>query len=130
MEIKWSTFQKKSEILYQMSNIISKTNLKFQSRDFKRGDVFSEMFSYWEVIVKNENDILTVIKKTGSKYQLNKFTIDEYVKHCQYSSGHPGYWIDFMKNDINAPEHYIEGLINEQNMTTEDARELKLQLLL
>ena len=106
------------------------TKQKFENHDFKPGDIFSEMLSYWEVIVKIESDILTVIKRKGGKYELQKFTPDEYVKHCEYSSSHPGYWIDFIKNDREVVNSYIDAYIYQEGMTLDKSRDFKLDLLL
>ena len=108
----------------------SKTDTKFEERDFVAGDIFSEMLSYWEVIVKRELDILTVIQRKGGNYELQKFTIDEYVKHCQYSSSHPGYWIDFIKNDPEVVKSYIDAYIYQEDMTLDKSRDFKLDILL
>lgn len=108
----------------------NKTHKKFETLDFKPGDIFSEMLSYWEVIIKRERDILTVIQRKSNKFEIRKFTIEEYVTHCKYSSGYPGYWIDFMKNDPDKIIDYIEAYIEQEDMTIDKIRELKLDLVL
>lgn len=110
--------------------IKTKTDEKFESMDFKPGDIFSEMLSYWEVIIQREENIITIIKRVGSKYELQKFTSEEYVKHCQYSSSYLGYWIDFMKNDTGVVKSYIEAYIEQEGMTVDKIREFKLDLVL
>lgn len=110
--------------------IKSKTDNKFESKDFKAGDIFSEMLSYFEIIVRREEDVLSVIQRKANKFELQKFTIDEYVNHCQYSSGYPGYWIDFMKNDPDMIKAYVEALIEQDGMTIDKVREFKLDLVL
>lgn len=112
------------------NDIKSKTHQKFESGDFQPGDIFSEMLSYWEVILKRESDILTVIQRKSNKLEIKKFTIEEYVGHCKYSSGYPGYWIDFMKNDPDTITSYIEAFIEQEGMTLDKIREFKLDLVL
>lgn len=105
------------------------TEDKFSSLDFRPGDIFSEMLSYWEIIVKVELDTLYVIQRVGSKFELKKFTIEEYVKHCQYGSG-SGYWIDFMGNNQNRIKDYIDAYIEQEDMTLDKVRDFKLDLLM
>lgn len=105
------------------------TEQKFATRDFQQGDIFSEMLSYWEIIVKVELDTLYVIQRVNGKFELKKFTIEEYVNHCQYSSGR-GYWIDFMGNNQNKVKDYIEAFIEQEEMTLDKVRDFKLDLML
>lgn len=111
------------------SEIKNKTHQKFESKDFKVGDIFSEMLSYWEVIIKIEDDTLYVMQRISDKLEIRKFTKDEYVKHCKYHSG-IGYWIDFMKNDTDKIKFYVEAFIEQEEMTLDKIREFKLDLVL
>lgn len=110
--------------------IKQETDEKFSLKNFEPGDIFSEMLSYFEIIVRRERDNLLVIQRKANKFELKKFTVEEYVKHCQYSSGYFGYWIDFMKNDTDMIATYIEALIEQEGMTLDIVRELKLDLIL
>lgn len=47
------------------------TERKFQSMDFKPGDIFSEMLSHWKVIVRVEGDQLTIISGSHTNLKLD-----------------------------------------------------------
>jgi hypothetical protein len=109
--------------------IKNKTDEKFESGDFKPGDIFSEMLSNWKVIIRVEGDKLTVIQGPNSNLELKKFTKEEFKQNCQYKHG-DGYWIDFMKNNPSRVSDYIEAYIEQMKLTPEDIRQFKLDLVL
>lgn len=111
------------------NEIKNKTDEKFESEDFKPGDIFSEMLSNWKVIVRVEGDILTVIQGPHSNLELAFFTKEEFKHHCQYKH-RDGYWIDFMKNNPSKVSDYIEAYIEQMKLTPEDIREFKLDMIL
>jgi hypothetical protein len=111
------------------NEIKNKTEEKFESGDFKPGDIFSEMLSNWKVIVRVEGDILTVIQGPHSNLELKNFTKEEFKHHCQYKNSN-GYWIDFMKNNPSRVSDYIEAYIEQMKLSPEDIREFKLDMIL
>lgn len=111
------------------NEIKNKTDEKFESGDFKPGDIFSEMLSNWKVIVQVEGDILTVIQGPNTNLELKILTKEEFKHHCQYKH-RDGYWIDFMKNNPSKVSDYIEAYIEQMKLTPEDIREFKLDMIL
>lgn len=111
------------------NEIKNKTDEKFESGDFKPGDIFSEMLSNWKVIVRVEGDILTVIQGPNTNLELKILTKEEFKHNCQYKH-RDGYWIDFMKNNPSKVSDYIEAYIEQMKLTPEDIREFKLDMIL
>lgn len=109
--------------------IKSKTDEKFETGDFKTGDIFSEMLSNWKVIINVEGDNLTVIQGPHDNLELKNFTKEEFKQHCQYKNI-DGYWIDFMKNNTSRVSDYIQAYIEQMKLTPDDIRDFKLDLLL
>lgn len=109
--------------------IKNNTDQKFESKEFQVGDIFCEMLSHWKVIVKVDNDKLTVISGSTKNLQLETYTPDEFKYHCSYKNI-PGYWIDFMKNDTKRASDFIEAYCELSNMSQDEVRELKLNLVL
>lgn len=107
------------------------TKQKFETGDFKPGDIFSEMLSYWEVIIAVEGDNLTIIsgQPTNGNLELKTLSKEEFKHHCQYKHTN-GYWIDFMKNNTSRVSDYIEAYIEQMKLSKEDIREFKLDLLI
>jgi hypothetical protein len=105
------------------------TEQKFESLDFKPGDIFSEMLSNWKVIVRVERDNITVIQGPHSNLELKIFTKEEFKNHCRYKH-RDGYWIDFMKNNPSRVSDYIEAYIEQMKLTPQDIREFKLDMIL
>lgn len=109
--------------------IRKKTCDKFESGDFMVGDIFSEMLSYWQVIIKVEGDQLTLITGSSKNLKMSIVTKDQFTKSCQYKNTE-GYWIDFMKNDIKKASDYLEAYCEQSSLSQSDIRELKLDLIL
>lgn len=109
--------------------IKSKTDEKFETGDFKTGDIFSEMLSNWKVIISVEDNNLTVIQGPNNNLELKNFTKEEFKHHCQYKH-RDGYWIDFMKNNPRVVSDYIQAYIEQMKLTPDDIRDFKLDLLL
>jgi hypothetical protein len=107
------------------------TKQKFETGDFKPGDIFSELLSYWEVIIGVEGDNLTIIsgQPTNGNLKLKTLTKEEFKYYCQYKH-RDGYWIDFMKNNPGRVSDYIEAYIEQMKLSKEDIREFKLDLLI
>ena len=105
------------------------TERKFQSMDFKPGDIFSEMLSHRKVIIRVEGDELTIISGSHTNLKLEHLTKEEFKYNCQYKNI-DGYWIDFTKNNPDKVKDYIEAFIEQQNMSLDKIREFKLDLLL
>ena len=110
--------------------ILSKTEQKFNSLDFVQGDVFSEMFSHWKVIVSNVNGKIKTIEGNSKKLTLREYESPEDFKfHCSYKNS-KGYWIDFMGNNPKKCDNFIEAYIEQQDMTIDEVREFKFSLIL
>lgn len=105
------------------------TNQKFESMDFKPGDIFSEMLSNWKVIINIEGDNLTIISGAHSNLKLEHLTKEEFKYICSYKNI-DGYWIDFMKNDPSRVSDYIESYIDQMKFNPDEIREFKLDLVL
>ncbi len=105
------------------------TERKFQTMDFKPGDIFSEMLSNWKVIVRVEGDQLTIISGSHENLKLEYLTKEEFKYSCSYKNI-DGYCIDFMKNNPSRISDYIEAYIEQMKLTTEDIREFKLDMIL
>jgi len=111
------------------NSIKEATNNKFSNKDFKQGDIFSEMLSHWKVIIKVDGDRLTLITGSSQNLKLEKINADDFVKLCSYKNI-PGYWIDFMKNDTGRAQDYLEAYCEQQNMSIDEVRDMKLDLVL
>ena len=109
--------------------IKEKTDKKFQSQNFLPGDIFSEMLSHWKIIIKVQDDELTLITGSHQNLKLEKISKSDFTKKCQYKHI-PGYCIDFMKNDTRRASDYLEAYCEQSDMTLEDIREMKLDLVL
>ena len=109
--------------------IKKETEKKFQSMDFKPGDIFSEMLSHWIVIVRVEGDQLTIISGSHTNLKLEHLTKEEFKYNSSYKNI-DGYSIDFMKNNPDKVKDYIESFIDQQKMSLDKVREFKLDLLL
>lgn len=108
--------------------IKNSTNEKFESLDFKVGDIFSEMLSHWKVIIKVDNGILTAISGSTKNLKLESYSPQEFKHHCSYKNI-PGYWIDFMKNDTTRASHYLEAYFEQVGMDISEIRNFKLDLV-
>lgn len=113
------------------NEIKNKTHQKFESGDFRPGDIFSEMLSYWEIIIRVEGDNLTIIsgQPSNGSLVLKNLSKKEFKNYCRYKHT-DGYWIDFMKNNPNRVKDYIESYIEQEDMTLDKIREFKLDLVL
>lgn len=113
------------------TEIKDKTSQKFNLLDFQPGDIFSEMFSYWEVIiqVKDDNVIIVSGHPSNGDLKLKTLTKEEFKYHCQYKHT-DGYWIDFMGNNTRKAGDYIEAYIEQMKLTTDETRDFKLELVL
>lgn len=107
----------------------NKTHQKFESLDFKPGDIFSEMLSNWKVIIGVEGDNLIVIQGPNSNLELKNFTKEEFKNLCKYKHS-DGYWIDFMKNNPDRIKDYVQEFISQQSWDLDKVREFKLDLVL
>ena len=105
------------------------TNQKFESLDFKVGDIFSEMLAHWKVIIKVDGDRLTVISGSSKNLKLESYTPKEFKEHCSYKNI-TGYWIDFMKNDTQRASDYLEAYFEQIDMSQKEIRDFKLDLVL
>ena len=105
------------------------TNEKFESLDFKVGDIFSEMLSHWKVVIKVDSDVLTVISGSSKNLKLESYTPEEFKNHCSYKNI-PGYWIDFMKNDTQRASDYLQAYFEQIDMSQKEIRDFKLDLVL
>lgn len=111
------------------SKINNETEEKFSSSDFKVGDIFSEMLSYWKVIIKVEGETLTLISGTAQNLKIEVMSKSDFTYRCSYKNI-PGYWIQFMKNDISRCADYLEAYFKQSGMNLQDIREMKLDLVL
>lgn len=110
--------------------ILNKTEEKFKNLDLKQGDIFSEMFSHWKVIVSNINGKIKTIEGSSKKLTLREYESPENFKHhCSYKNI-KGYWIDFMNNNPRRCDEFIEAYIEQEGMTVDESREFKLNLVL
>lgn len=105
------------------------TNEKFESLDFKVGDIFSEMLSHWKVIIKVDSDVLTVISGSSKNLKLESYTPEEFKNLCSYGNI-PGYWIDFIKNDTQRASDYLQAYFEQIDMSQKEIRDFKLDLVL
>lgn len=105
------------------------TERKFRTMDFKPGDIFSEMLSHWKVIIRIEDNELTIISGSHTNLKLEHLTKEEFKYNCSYKNI-DGYCIDFMKNNPDKIKDYIEAFIEQQKMSLDKIREFKLDLLL
>lgn len=111
-------------------SLFSKTEQKFNILDLKQGDIFSEMFSHWKVIISNIEGKIKTIEGNSTKLTLKEYKSKEDFKfHCSYKSI-KGYWIDFMGNNPKKCDDFIETYIKQESMTPEESREFKLNLIL
>lgn len=111
------------------AEIKNKTVQKFESLDFQIGDIFSEMLSYWKVIIGVEGDELTIISGSHTNLKLEYSNKEEFKYHCQYKHI-DGYWIDFMGNNTKKVGDYIEAYIEQMKLTPDEIRDFKLELVL
>ncbi len=111
--------------------IKEKTKFKFESGLFNPGDIFSEMFSYWIVVISNNNGLIKTLEGTEKELTLVEYkTPEEFHNKCKYKFGSGGYWIDFMSNNHNKAAEYIDWYCYKKQMSQSDIREFKLNTLL
>jgi hypothetical protein len=109
--------------------IINKTKDKFQSMSFEPGDTFSEMLSFWIVIISNKSGLIKTLE--GNSSGLNIVTYqspDDFKNKCSYKNI-DGYWIDFISNNPQKKSDFIEYYFTQEKMTIDEIRDFKLNEL-
>ena len=109
--------------------IVSKTKDKFQSMSFIPGDTFSEMLSFWIVVISNQNGMIKTLEGNSGGLKLVTYESPEnFHNKCSYKNI-DGYWIEFMSNNPQNKSDFIEYYFNQEKMTVEEIREFKLNEL-
>jgi hypothetical protein len=109
--------------------IVSKTKDKFQSMSFIPGDTFSEMLSFWIVIISIQNGMIKTLEGNSGGLKLVTYqSPEEFKSKCQYKHI-DGYWIEFMSNNPQKKSDFIEYYFDQEKMTVEEIREFKLNEL-
>ncbi len=107
-----------------------KTNDKFQSLNFIPGDRFSEMLSWWAIIIKNTGGVLTTIEGSHSSLKLNKYgSPEEFADKFKYKHT-DGYSIDYMGYHLDKVGQYIDEYCQQQQMSEGEIRDFKLNTIL
>ena len=109
--------------------IVSKTKDKFQSMSFIPGDTFSEMLSFWIVIISNRDGVIKTLEGNSGGLKLNTYgSPDDFHNKCSYKNI-DGYWIEFMSNNLQKKSDFIEYYFDQEKMTVDEIREFKLNEL-
>jgi len=87
---------------------------KFRTLDFQVGDIFTEMYSYYAIILSREGENITVYEghPAGNPSIKMYQSLKEFEKEHSYGNIE-GHWVTFLRNDPNHaqsilehPEHY------------------------
>jgi hypothetical protein len=105
------------------------TSEKFQSKIFIPGDRFSEMLSYWVVVIKNTDGFLTTLEGSHSNLKLGKYQSEEFANRFKYLHI-DGYSIDYMGYDPQKVGIYIDTYCEQQKMSDSEIRDFKLDIIL
>ena len=109
--------------------IVSKTKDKFQSMSFISGDTFSEMLSFWIVIISNRDGVIKTLEGNSGGLKLNTYqSPEEFKSKCQYKHS-DGYCCEFMSNNLQKKSDFIEYYFDQEKMTVDEIREFKLNEL-
>jgi len=109
--------------------IVSRTKDKFQSMSFVPGDTFSEMLSFWIVVISNKSGVIKTLEGNSGGLKLVTYQSPEVFKtKCGYKYG-DGYWIEFMSNNLQKKSDFIEYYFNQEKMTVDEIRDFKLNEL-
>jgi hypothetical protein len=109
--------------------IVSKTKDKFQSMSFIPGDTFSEMLSFWIVVISNQDGMIKTLEGNSGGLKLVTYESPEnFHNKCSYKNI-DGYCIDFMSNNLQKKSDFIEYYFYQEKMTIEEIRDFKLNEL-
>lgn len=110
--------------------IVNGTKEKFQSLSFVPGDAFSEILSFWIVVISNKDGVIKTLEGRPGNLKLATYqTPEEFRYRCSYKNI-DGYWLDFMSNNQVKASNFIEHYFEQEEMTIEEIREFKLLELL
>jgi hypothetical protein len=109
--------------------IINKTKDKFQSMSFEPGDTFSEMLSFWVVIISNKSGFIKTLEGSSGGLKLVTYQSSEEFKNKYQYKNIDGYWIEFMSNNLQKKSDFIEYYFDQEKMTVDEIREFKLNEL-
>jgi hypothetical protein len=95
--------------------IVSKTKDKFQSMSFIPGDTFSEMLSFWIVVISNQDGMIKTLEGNSDGLKLVTYESPEnFHNKCSYK---------------NIDGYCIEYYFYQEKMTIEEIRDFKLNEL-
>ena len=107
--------------------IVSKTKEKFQSMSFIPGDTFSEMLSFWIVVISNSDGVIKTLEgNSGGLKFVTYESPEDFHNKCSYKNE---YCIDFMSNNLQKKSDFIEYYFDQEKMTVDEIREFKLSEL-
>jgi hypothetical protein len=112
--------------------MLNKTREKFESMSFNQGDTFSEMLSYWIVVISNYKGQIKTLEGTSNELKLVNYESSESFRDkCSYKHNTgQGYWIDYMSNNHKKTSDFIECYCHQQQMSEDSIRDFKLNILL
>jgi hypothetical protein len=110
--------------------IVSKTKQKFQSMTFEEGDTFTEMLSFWIVIISNKSGVIKSLEGNSGGLKLVTYqSPQEFKEKCKYKHS-DGYWCEFMSNNHKKSADFIDYYCEQEKMSVNEIREFKLNTLL
>jgi hypothetical protein len=110
--------------------MVNKTKQKFQSMTFEDGDTFSEMLSFWIVIISNKNGVIKTLEGNSGGLKLVTYqSAEDFKNKCSYKNI-DGYWLEFMSNNQKKKSDFLEYYFNQERMSDNEIREFKLDSLL
>lgn len=101
---------------------------KMSAIDFKYGDRFAEMYSYWVYIVDVKDNMVYTLEghPTNMPMELKAYTKEGLVTRFKYSTM-DDYWIDFIDNDPVKTSHVFDLFLKHHKK--EDARDLQIDVI-
>lgn len=87
------------------------------------GDIFHEMLSFMVYVVEVDSEIVKVITSTGELKILNRVAFKKWLSYGNI----PGYWVLFLRNDIERTSSVLERYLNQNDL--KDKRDNKINYL-
>lgn len=103
------------------------TNYILDNCLFEEGMVFSEMMSYFLVIVSVNDDIVKYINSSDNYSNVYTISKEKLKNKLSYNTIN-GYWVDLIRNDINIKNDIVKNSLTK--LSGKDKRKFILSLTL
>lgn len=102
----------------------------FEKEEYKVGDKFNEMLSFWIWIIKVEEDkILTIEGQPFDRLELKEYTKEDFKKKCSYSTPtmDDKYWVYYSGNSLRGVTDIIQHYKNRRIGNPAMNRQIKIE---